>query len=176
MRKRNSISGWNFLAHSFPSFKDITRIFPWCDENFTGHAKLWYGRFHIEDYWLFITLTAVRDAPAAGSTGTRCLCSCGRTVQVKILPIGILMTDLCTCQRCSQSVQLRVSCDPWCWPSGLTEVSRLKSSRGFLLKASKVDRKVLLLQVAVTLAYWCEGVPGAEGRHRQAGGCINGST
>jgi len=165
-----------FLHIPFPSW-DIIRIFPWCDEILQGMLGCDMVGFHIEDYCINFLDCCQRCLGCRVDRNKMLVEHCGRTVQVKMLPIGIpydrfasLAKDAPRVYSCECKVILGV--DRLDYTKGL--VSRLKSFQSFLVKYPKWIGKVLLLQVAVPSRTDVKEYQELKEEIDKLVGCING--
>lgn len=141
-----------FLHIPFPSW-DIIRIFPWCDEILQGMLGCDLIGFHIEDYCLNFLDCCQRCLGCRVDKNKMLVEHCGRTVQVKAIPIGIPYTRFvnlaATAPRVLPTSEVKVilGVDRLDYTKGL--VARLKAFQRFFIKYPKWREKVILLQVAV---------------------------
>jgi len=141
-----------FLHIPFPSW-DIIRIFPWCDEILQGMLGCDLIGFHIEDYCLNFLDCCQRCLGCRVDKNKMLVEHCGRTVQVKAIPIGIPYSRFAslaaTAPRVLPTSEVKVilGVDRLDYTKGL--VARLKAFERFFLKYPKWREKVILLQVAV---------------------------
>ena len=142
-----------FLHIPFPSW-DIIRIFPWCDEILQGMLGCDLVGFHIEDYCINFLDCCQRCLGCRVDRNKMLVEHCGRTVQVKAMPIGIpyerfsaLSRAAAPVYRCDCRVILGV--DRLDYTKGLT--ARLRAFRRLLVKFPKWRERVMLLQVQTRL-------------------------
>lgn len=140
-----------FLHIPFPSW-DIIRIFPWCDEILQGMLGCDLVGFHIEDYCINFLDCCQRCLGCRVDRNKMLVEHCGRTVQVKAMPIGIpydrfsaLSRAAAPVYRCDCRVILGV--DRLDYTKGLT--ARLRAFKRLLVKFPKWRERVMLLQVQI---------------------------
>jgi len=166
-----------FLHIPFPSW-DIMRIFPWGDEILQGMLGCDLVAFHIEDYCLNFLECCSRSLGCRVDRDRMLVEHCGRTVQVKALPIGIPYDRFASLARTSprawpmESPRVILGVDRLDYTKGL--VSRLKSFRRFLEKFPKWIERVVLLQVAVPSRTQVQEYHDLKEELDKLVGCING--
>merc|ERR1719341_2340379 len=167
-----------FLHIPFPSW-DIMRIFPWGDEILQGMLGCDLVAFHIEDYCLNFLECCSRSLGCRVDRSRMLVEHCGRTVQVKALPIGIPYERFASLARTSPRAwaatghpRVVLGVDRLDYTKGL--VSRLKSFRRLLEKYPKWIEKVILLQVAVPSRTEVKEYHELKEEIDKLVGCING--
>jgi len=167
-----------FLHIPFPSW-DIMRIFPWGDEILQGMLGCDLVAFHIEDYCLNFLECCSRSLGCRVDRSRMLVEHCGRTVQVKALPIGIPYDRFASLARTSPRAwaatghpRVVLGVDRLDYTKGL--VSRLKSFRRLLEKYPKWIEKVILLQVAVPSRTEVKEYHELKEEIDKLVGCING--